>query len=72
MRSVMEDPKSDLAERLSAVHSMNPGASDLALADSDPLVRAQTVGLVDSTQEQWNEAMSDPETRRIYNFLTQE
>lgn len=71
MRAVMEDPSSDANDRLSAVHSMNLGASDLALTDNDPLIRAQTLGLVDATQEQWDKAMSDPETRRIYNFLTQ-
>lgn len=71
MRAVMENPASDMNDRLSAVHSMNHGASDLALADNDPLIRAQTVGLVDATQEQWDKAMSDPKTRRIYNFLTQ-
>lgn len=71
MKAVMADTNSDISARFSAVHSMNVGASDLALADNDPLIRAQTVGIVDSTQEQWNQAMSDPETRRIYNFLTQ-
>lgn len=71
MRAVLEDQSSDVNDRLSAVHSMNVGASDLALADNDPLIRAQTVGLVGATQEQWDEALSDPETKRIYNFLTE-
>ncbi|MGP5262758.1 hypothetical protein [Glutamicibacter arilaitensis] len=71
MKAVMSDMESTIAERISAVHSMNSGAPDLALADRDPLIRAQTIGLVGSTPEQQEQAIQDPETRRIYEFLTQ-
>ncbi|MGP5015086.1 hypothetical protein ACTXJX_14885 [Glutamicibacter ardleyensis] len=72
MHTVMGDPESSLSDRLSAVQSMNSGAPDLALADRDPLIRAQVIGLVGSTADHEKQALADPETRRIYEFLTQQ